>query len=53
VSHPSIHHNDVLLTLIGKILLISDPLGPQIQPFAAAELGFDSKFETIYEQQVC
>lgn len=31
--------------------MISDPLGPQIQPFAAAELGFDSKFEVIYEQQ--
>lgn len=35
---------DMLLTLINKTLLISNPLAPHIQPFAAIDFNFDTKF---------
>ena len=43
-SVPNIHENDILLTLIDKTLLISNPLHAHIQPYAALSLNFDVKF---------
>jgi RIO-like serine/threonine protein kinase len=44
------YHCDILLTLIGKTLLLSNPLHHHIQPFAALDFNFDTKFEVIHQQ---
>lgn len=49
-SQTGAYHCDILLTLINKTLLLSNPLHAHIQPFAALELDFDTKFEVIYQQ---
>jgi hypothetical protein len=43
-SESNSYSYDILLTLIGKTLLISNPLQSHIQPFAAIEFDFDVKF---------
>jgi hypothetical protein len=37
-----------MLTLINNTLLLSNPLNPRIEPFAALNLSFDLKFEVIH-----
>lgn len=43
-SQANSYHYDILLTLINKTLLISNPQHSYIQPYAAIEFNFDVKF---------
>lgn len=49
-SQEGSYHCDILLTLINKTLLLSNPLHAHIQPFAAMDLDFDTKFEVLHQQ---